>query len=159
MNSGSGLPRPSRDDGANAETSGWPRGALAALIRSQPRVSCTGPRVRSQPDDLACRIVALFCLPCAEVRHFPCAPFGCVRGANFGSIRRRRIRCTRGLAGGVSVRTRVNSREEVLRGSDLTVLKSAHTAPMARGWQLNYLLRRDIPPTATHLIAGNRTCG
>jgi hypothetical protein len=99
MNSGSGLPRPSRDDGANAETSGWPRGALAALIRSQPRVSCTGPRVRSQPDDLACRVVALLCLPCAEVRHFPCAPFGCVRGANFGSIRRRRIRCTRGLAG------------------------------------------------------------
>src|ERR1700722_10784866 len=133
MNSGSGLPRPSRDDGANAETSGWPRGALEALIRSQPRVSCTGPRVRSQPDDLACCVVALFCLPCAEVRHSPCAPFGCVRGASFGSIRRQRIRCTCGLAGGVSVRTRVNSREEVLRGSDLTVLKSAHTAPMARG--------------------------
>ena len=30
---------------------------------------------------------------------------------------------------GVSVRTRVNSREEVLRGSDLTVLKSAHRRP------------------------------
>src|ERR1700722_7264738 len=49
MNSGSGLPRPSRDDGANAETSGWPRGALARSRESRAQGPGFGPNLTTWP--------------------------------------------------------------------------------------------------------------